>query len=1535
MSLVVVSGLEHFPAQLRPAIDELLGQAGWQNSATTMPARGQTHLRLLCLDGSECALAIARAAATEADGWPRATMVVVVGEAAVAQAATQSWPNWWAWLPWPLPAGWLTLSLKLAVDQAQWLSATSEGGSGVTPDPLVGPGHGHAQELLGTALSASGLLDFEYDLANGVRRARPRDLQVIGYSPHDFAEALSMIHPDDRARMVEAFDLCRSTGCSYHLEYRANLSGHGYRWYRAEGSVLCRNAQHPGRLIGVAWDVHEEREAKDQARDAKRRLDQALAAAGMLSWEWSHPEPGRRVIGNGLGLPEAGDGSPLLLESLIQDEDRAVDSERLYAAIAAGKRYQSEVRIDVPGLGRRWLQLSGYPRRSIAGLVVSMSGLALDVTARRAMDEDLADTRTLLHDSLEAGRMYCWEWNLGDGSRRTIGPSQDIFGVVPTTVRDVMALMHPDDLAADRELLQRTLREGVPYQNEFRIIRPDGDIRWIFARGNVIHGSDGKPVRLTGVAVDVSERRRAEERLAEASQRLEIALDAAKLSPWSIELNSDLLIGGAEAVESSPEAQYLALVIPRDRDSLRRLRDPVFLASGESLRIEYRIRRRDGAERWLACHARAVHDAQGRPVQLVGVTQDISEEKHAQEKLARSLTQLDRVQSATRVVLWEWERSTGARCLQTGGEELSGQELPQIHPVDRRRVFRRLLVCARSNGVFDEEFRVRDSTGAYSWVAVQGARSAFDPERGATLSGVMLDITARRQVAEQLALAQERLRRALGAAKMVCWDWKAHEPIGGGSDYTPQVANVGGPLPAGSVHPLDRERHQAAIADALSGRTPDYRCEFRVRRSDESVIWLLSIGSRLLDSEGRVVGLTGVAIDITAQKGMEGELAESREWQRMAMEAGELNVWRVDVATGRRHGGALDERVFGFVPRHVSEVEALIHPGDRERVDQAWSRSVELGAPYQLDYRLVLDSGVRWLRVRGKRLLDRNSGEPLMVGVTLDITEQIHAEVDLRNALRQARAASDAKSAFLASVSHELRTPLNAVIGFSALLQALPMDSTQQAHLIALSSGANQLYALINDVLDYSRIEAGEMTLEQTPFSLHDCLEPALDMVAGVAEGKGLALALTSRGDCHRMVVGDPTRLRQVAVNLLANATKFTERGAVAIEIEAAEVDEQMALTLRVRDSGIGMDTAVVGKLFQPFCQGDVSTTRRFGGTGLGLSICKRLVALMNGSISVDSEPGRGSCFEVRLNLAYADDARTPAPSLAGRVVGLAASTPALRAALRTQCREFGASVRDIDADRLADSLRVGTAPLELLVLEQPQLDALLSLFRGPRRPDGQLLPVVVLAPMDWSKQPWTGQHGERYLPLARALKPRLLFAALASALGEVEPAAAIGACPAAARAAAPVYRDALANLRVLAAEDVEVNQLLMQAQLESLGVSATLVGGGQQALDALAAEPFDVVLMDVEMPGMDGLEAARRIRGDARFQQRPPYIVAVTAHVLGDSRSRFLASGMDDFVSKPVMLDSLRAALERGLAARAARSEPAHPTAAPVAASR
>lgn len=590
-----------------------------------------------------------------------------------------------------------------------------------------------------------------------------------------------------------------------------------------------------------------------------------------------------------------------------------------------------------------------------------------------------------------------------------------------------------------------------------------------------------------------------------------------------------------------------------------------------------------------------------------------------------------------------------------------------------------------------------------------------------------------------------------------------------------------------------------------------------------------------------------------------------------------------------------------------------IHPDDAPKVFAFWQNVIREGFESSFEFRYRTPTGkISWVCLRLMPLRSDTGETTGHVGSVEDITERKAIELELARARDAAVQSEQLKSRFLANMSHEIRTPMNGVIGMTHLLLDTPLMSEQRDFAETILSSAHALLTLINDILDLSKIEAGKMLFEELDFNLHDVIEGSLELLSEQANlHKDELLSFIEPGTPTRLM-GDTGRIRQVLMNLVSNAIKFTESGEVTVCVSCqTENEKQCELRFQVRDTGIGIPPEAQKNLFEAFRQADASTTRKFGGTGLGLVICKQLIERMHGSIGLESRPGEGSTFWFTLRLQKQ------------RVLPVASEEHHALVNTRVMVIDDNATNgRFLHNQIVAWKLRNGTAqsgrealaflrkaaeegdpyPLAIIDMEMPEMNGL-ELARAIKA-DPKIAQTRLILLTGFGKRispeelQAAGITDWRFKPVWQST----LFECLANALHgpKTDLAYTVVAPP------APISRH---KERVLIADDNAVNQKISVALLRKLGYTADAVGNGLEVLQALGKIPYEIILMDCEMPELDGYEATKQIR---LKESRPIYIIALTANAMQGDRETCLACGMDDYVSKPMRVDDLAAALDR-----------------------
>jgi len=688
------------------------------------------------------------------------------------------------------------------------------------------------------------------------------------------------------------------------------------------------------------------------------------------------------------------------------------------------------------------------------------------------------------------------------------------------------------------------------------------------------------------------------------------------------------------------------------------------------------------------------------------------------------------------------------------------------------------------------------------------------------ITGSCIDITKSKKAegelkirTQELSEAKSRLDLALEATGMGTWDWEVDSNtmswdenlfrlVGVTQKEFQQTYHSLIELSDKIVPPEDNKRMMEKVQEVVEGKTDSYEIEHRVIRPNGKILYFLVKGRAYRNSKGKLVRLIGTTLDITDRKIAEETLRKSEANLVRAQKIAHLGNYSWNILTGEVSWSEELKSIWGCRPDEepsFEEVVLRVHPEDVGLFLEAARLVREENIPFNIEYRIVRpEDAVRHVHDQGEITCDEFGNPIRMFGITLDITERKCMEKQLLSAKEAAEAASRAKSEFLANMSHEIRTPMNAILGTLELLLETDLSGEQQEYVQLAHISTESLLSVIDDILDFSRIEQNKMELEQVEFDLKSLISHLISLLAGKANSRRIKITSHLEENIPTTFIGDPVRLKQVLFNLIGNSVKFTKEGEVTLSIENYETgkpdyDEDITLLFKVRDTGIGIPQKSLDSIFNAFVQADTSITRKYGGTGLGLAISSQLVELMGGRIWVESEVGKGSTFYFTVKVKKAAK------------------------------KEYSDEKRELSE---IEEKVIGSVEDTIINLERK-----ISCNRG---------------------------------------------------------------------------------LNILLAEDHPINQKLFVKLLENKGNQVTLVNNGQEVLNILSRKDFDVVIMDVQMPGMDGLEATRKIRdpsSSVRWHEIP--VIALTARAMEKDKESCLEAGMSDYIPKPLKKEKLFRSLE------------------------
>ncbi|MGQ0528420.1 MAG: response regulator [Panacagrimonas sp.] len=1011
-------------------------------------------------------------------------------------------------------------------------------------------------------------------------------------------------------------------------------------------------------------------------------------------------------------------------------------------------------------------------------------------------------------------------------------------------------------------------------------------------------------------------------------------------------------------------------VLPEDRpEVIVRTRDMAINAG--TLHLEFRLRHvRSGEIRWILARSAGRKMADGSVVSN-GFWQDITgiktleaELREARDVSQASAHQLRLVTDSLPGMVYQYHVApnlTGTYTMVSDqGTEMFGRSrewitgtpnslLYMVVKDDQPKLIGAFIEAVRTQGNVDHTYLSELAGGRVGWLRTR-ARPIPQPDGGVAWSGFTMEVTAEVEAREALLIAERRLLEEAQAAERRVREITESLPgvvyrletvgrnptrITDMTDgalamygYTREQIMADSSLMSNGVHQDDRvAMRDEMMSAARAGRQAQMK--FRFHRPDGSYRWLRTYAAAQLIDNG--VAWVGYTADITAEREAQDRADEAMRQLTLARDAAE--------AAQQRLRAIFDHTKIGLVMIDENRNFSDANPSLRELLEiddeQDFTRDFPAFSPaLQPDGRPSMEKAVEVIEsafTRGYNRFDwmhqtrageprpceialtrvELGGKPTIFATMTDLRERMRYEAELRKASDVAQAASRAKTDFLANMSHEIRTPMNAIVGLTHLGLTGDDPARLRDYLSKIDTAAKSLLQIINDILDFSKIEAGKLTLEATPFDLYGVLDTLSDLLNLRAAEKGLELLFAVEPGLNAQLVGDPLRLGQVLLNLTGNAVKFTEAGQIVVRVKTAKKGRDFVrLRFEVADTGIGLTPEQIEKLFESFSQADTSTTRRYGGTGLGLAISQRLVDLMDGEISVESTPGKGSsfAFSARFGLAPASAKRSATPNaLRGMKVLVVDDNPTAVAILQAYLESFGFTVESANSGAKAvERIQAVAAPGYRLVLMDWQMPGMNGIeaarrIRALASPEPTVIIMVTAFGREEVERQALGAGLDAFL--IKPVNPSVLLDTILDAFGSA------AVLETTARPALIEAAKALAGLRVLLVEDNEINQEVARELLQRAGVTVDLAVNGAEAVELAAQSDYDAVLMDVQMPIMDGLEATRRIRRLDSPRATVP-IIAMTANAMAEDRARCIEAGMNDHLGKPVDVTRLHVVL-------------------------
>ncbi len=949
------------------------------------------------------------------------------------------------------------------------------------------------------------------------------------------------------------------------------------------------------------------------------------------------------------------------------------------------------------------------------------------------------------------------------------------------TVSRLLELIPKSERAKLYKASDQCRKDGQPFEIDCTYYREDGSRRDGIWAAQPEFNENGEVIALIGVLRDETEvraLRRKQELFMHAAKIgfIEIDVDGKTVS-FSAE--AGVIIGIGRTPGKIPLEEWKKRVHPDDYEgALKNYHDG--LKSKKSFSRRYRFKTESGEYRWIEIRATTRTLPGTDTIAVFGTIADVDAQVRADQELSTIREHLDLAVDSAAVGLWSWDlrdkNGSGKmswsphmqQILGLGEEdEASWKTLESlIHPDERDEVAEKILAYAKqeNSGKFKLEYRCIRPDGRLIWVENRGLARHDEHGNAIGIAGALQDITERKRAETDLKNSEQRFHDVAAITGECIFETDAKGRIVYLSDAVRQIygyepIELIGKMPFGVTRDIGDNEEEWLNEIYRNGGWQDVERE--IERKDGSTGWVTINGRPIEDSNGNIIGFRGAVTDTTKRHITMSQLVQSERRVNDVVRIAGGCIFDLDTDGHIVYMSDNAKSLFGVDPADLIGKPTYLLAPDLEPRHQEWLAAMRQNdGSLESEIRMTPLNGDpdRWMQTTGRALTDEKGEVIGYRGIAFDVTARKQAALEIIKAKKAAEAAAEERARFLSTMSHEIRTPLNAMIGMTDLLLEMPQSDEQKRLTSSANTAGRHLLGLVNDILDFSKLDAGKLVVEQTPFALESEIMVVHDMLISSAQEKGLALKLQLEDNIKGSYIGDPSRIRQILVNLISNAIKFTTEGQVSIRIDKAKGQR---VRFCVTDTGTGIDEKVLPTLFSDFSQADSSITRKFGGTGLGLAICKRLTDVMGGEIGANSTLGQGSEFWFEIPLE------------------------------RT---------KDIQSEPTDQEMATKAKPTK-----------------------------------KWS-------------------------------------------------------------LNVLVAEDNPANQLLIKTIMKRMGHTLVMANNGLEAVEAALAEKFDLILMDVQMPKLDGVSATRRLR-EAGCDTP---VIALTAHILADEKSRFSAAGMDAWVSKP-----------------------------------